>query len=525
VLCTPGLFRCGWLLNGYVDAGNLLTIYMEVNIWSFVVPHRFVARHASEGVALMTASIRLMPTKLAAAALAAGVVATGLSIGAAERAVPTIEANVVPTSLITDALAGAGWIVDGLAGSVAIPIEALVSLPFDALTAIAISVQRPDYAPSVLSWLVNRYANPAESYPYYTFPWDFKANAIGNIAFGLPYPVGPSATQPGLINNIADGIANVIGAALGGLPDPAIGVAATDAFWATTPGRILSSLNNVPLAPVWAAWDVVDYVGFLPYNVAATIEAAIKTPQEIPGLLSNLVYGLLGSDTEGGLAGNLIGDLSYPLTTLPGPVGQFATALVANIQQGLDNLLANLPMPVPPALASTAAAKTAVMTGPAPTAAVPGVAAGDVPAVNAPSANTVTLAVSDIPKAPDTAKTPATVTTPDAPKTPEAPTTPADPETPKAPDTPKAQDTAKTPETANTAEAKPDTQGSATGKPDKKTGKIKSGNKVRPGTKSAQTGAATSQPDKSTTPASEPGGTDKPAGGAPAGSTGADAAA
>ena len=474
----------------------------------------------------MTASVRLMPTKLAAAALAAGVVATGVSIGAAERAVPTIEAKVVPTSLITDALAGAGWIVDGLAGSVAIPIEALVSLPFDALTAIAISVQRPDYAPSVLSWLVNRYANPAESYPYYTFPWDFKANAIGNIAFGLPYPVGPSATQPGLINGIADGIANVIGAALGGLPDPATGVAATDAFWATTPGRILTSLNNVPLAPVWAAWDVVDYVGFLPYNVAATIEAAIKTPQEIPGLLSNLVYGLLGSDTEGGLAGNLIGDLSYPLTTLPGPVGQFATALVANIQQGLDNLLANLPMPVPPALASTAAAKTAVVTGPAPTAAVTGVAAGDVPAVDAPSVNTVTLTVSDIPKAPGTTKTPDTATTPDAPKmpdtpkTPEAPTTPADPEAPKAPDVPKASDVPKAQDTSKAPETTPDTQGSTTGKSDKKAGKVKSGNKVRPGNKSAQTGAATGRPDTSATPASEPGKTDKPAGGAPSGSTG-----
>lgn len=479
----------------------------------------------------MTASIRLMPTKLAAAALAAGVVATGVSFGAAERAVPTVEAKVVPTSLITDALAGAGWIVDGLAGSVAIPIEALVSLPFDALTAIAISVQRPDYAPSVLSWLVNRYANPAESYPYYTFPWDFKANAIGNIAFGLPYPVGPSATQPGLINGIADGIANVIGAALGGLPDPATGVAATDAFWATTPGRILTSLNNVPLAPVWAAWDVVDYVGFLPYNVAATIEAAIKTPQEIPGLLSNLVYGLLGSDTEGGLAGNLIGDLSYPLTTLPGPVGQFATALVANIQQGLDNLLANLPMPVPPALASTAAAKTAVVTGPAPTAAVAGVAAGDVPAVDAPSVNTVTLTVSDIPKAPGTTKTPDTATTPDAPKmpdtpkTPEAPTTPADPEAPKAPDVPKASDVPKAQDTSKAPETTPDTQGSTTGKSDKKAGKVKSGNKVRPGNKSAQTGAATGRPDTSATPASEPGKTDKPAGGAPSGSTGSDAAA
>ena len=87
--------------------------------------------------------------------------------------------------------------------------------------------------------------------------------------------------------------------------------------------------------------------------------------------------GLLIGSMMMALAGNLIADLSYPLTTLPGPVGQFATALVANVQQGLDNLLANLPMPVPPALASTAAAKTAVVTGPAPTAAVTGVAAGD----------------------------------------------------------------------------------------------------------------------------------------------------
>lgn len=471
----------------------------------------------------MSASIRLMPTKLAAAALAAGVVAAGASIGAAERAVPTIEADVVPTSLITDALAGAGWIVDGLAGSVAIPIEAVVSLPFDALTAIAISVQRPDYAPSVLSWLVNRYANPAESYPYYTFPWDFKANAIGNIAFGLPYPVGPSATQPGLINSIADGIANVIGTALGGLPDPAIGVAATDAFWATTPGRIVSSLNNVPLAPVWAAWDVVDYVGFLPYNVAATIESAIKYPQDIPGLVSNLVYGLLGSDTQGGLAGYLIHDLTYPLTTLPGAVGQFATDVVANLQQGLENLLSNLPAPVPPALSSTAAAKTAVVSGPVPTAAVHGVDAGDIPAVNAPSPNAVTLTVSDTSKVPDTPKTPDTAKTPDAGKAPEAIDTPKAPEAPTTPETPKTPDAPKAQE--NTPDAKPDTPSSATVKPDKKAGKVKSGNKVRPGAKSAQTGTATGQPDKSPAPASNPGGTGKPADGAPSGSTGSNSGA
>lgn len=486
----------------------------------------------------MTASVRLMPTRLAAAALTAGVVVAGSAIGTTERVQPIIEAKVVNTSLITDFFGSVGWFVQGAAGSVAIPIDAVVSLPFDALTAIAVSVQHPDYVPSVLSWLVNRYANPAESYPYYTYPWDFKTNALGDIALAFPYPLGPSGTQPGLINSIVDGIANTIGGALSGLPDPAAGAAGADAFWATTAGRILTSVNNLPLAPVWALWDVTDYAGFLPYNVVATIESAIKSPQAIPGLISNLIYGLLGSDAQGGLAGYLINDLSYPLTTLPGPVGQFATNVVANLQQGLDNLLANLPAPVPP---NVLAAKTAAGAAPVSTAAVTGVGAAGIPAVTGPSVNTVTLAVPDATKVPDAtnapdakvpdatnatdAKVPDPTNAPDNSKSPDAPDASKVPDAPAVPQNkPSEQDgavgtgapaagPAGGPAAGDTATA------GSTDKPKTTADKVKSGNKVRPGTKAAPSGAATGNPDTSTstTGSDKPpvsGGINKPAGGA-----------
>ena len=104
----------------------------------------------------------------------------------------------------------------------------------------------------------------------------------------------------------------------------------------------------------------------------------------------------------------------------------------------------------------------------APTAAVTGVAAGDIPTVNAPSVNTVTLTVSDTPKTPDATKTGDATKTPDAAKAPEALDTPKAPEAPTTPEMPKAPDTSKAQDTSKTPEAKPDTQGSTTGKPDKK---------------------------------------------------------
>lgn len=428
----------------------------------------------------MNASVRLMPTKLAAAALAAGVVAAGTSLGAADRALPTIEAQVTNTSLVTDVLESVGWFTWGVSAGVGIPLEAVVSLPFDALTAIAISAQHPDYAPTMLSWLVNRYVNPSDAYLEPTYPWDFKTYAIGNIASALPYPLGPSATQLGLINSIAEGIADAIGSALSGLPDATIGEMAANAFWVTDAGRVLSALNYVPLAPIWAVWDVVDYVGFLPHDVEATIESAIRSPQDIPGLVSNLIYGLLDPDPQLGLAGRLITDLTNPLTVLPGPVGQFATNVVTNLQQGLTNLLANLPAPVTP---TPLAAKTTVGTAPAPTAAVQGAGATDIPSTTGPSKNAVTLTVTDTP------------------------------DTSKVADTSKDSDTPKAPENKTEAPAADTTAAGTSDKAEKpagktKSGKIKSGNKVRPGAKSTQRGAA--NPDKSTATEAAPNGADKP---------------
>jgi hypothetical protein len=438
----------------------------------------------------MNASVRLMPTKFAAAALAAGVVAAGSSIGpiGAERALPTIEANVANTSVVTDALYNVGSFIDGVNWGVALPIEAVVSLPFDTLAALAAAVQSPVDAPSALSYLINRYANPSESYVqnfYYTYPWDFKVSAIDDgIAIALPFPLGSSATEQGLIPGIADGIANVIGNALAGLPDPTAGAGATFTFWATPAGGILNSVNNALLAPVLALARVVEYAGFLPYNVEATIESAIQSPQEIPGLVSNLAYGLLGSDAQRGLAGILVNDLSSPLTVLPGAIGQLSTNVVANIQLGLENLLAHLPAPIEPTPLAAVAAKLAAAV---PAGADQGVG-GDISAANGPSAKALKLTLPGTRKA--------------------------------AESKPEAQGGTTDAGAAAAGSSADGHDGGATAaagtneKPVKSAGKVKSGNKVLSGRKSAQGSAATGRVNKSTAP----GGTHSDSSGSGAGS-------
>ena len=54
------------------------------------------------------------------------------------------------------------------------------------------------------------------------------------------------------------------------------------------------------------AWNAVNYLGNVPVNLAATLEQAIATPGQIPGLISNLVYGLLSPDARVGLLGQLL---------------------------------------------------------------------------------------------------------------------------------------------------------------------------------------------------------------------------
>ncbi|OPX07773.1 hypothetical protein B1790_22085 [Mycobacterium sp. AT1] len=287
-----------------------------------------------------------MPTKLAAAFLAAGVISTGALIAPDKAPLPVVSADVANASVITDALYRLGDAVVGGAYGYAITQDAGSSLSFDVATAFTIAAQNPSLAPSLLSWLVNRYSNPSYGYGYFTYPSDFREYSLDVIAGALPFPLGPAGADPGVIINAANAIAEAVGGFLGGvLPNPAAGLAATDAFWATDAGKTVVAANLAVTAPVWALYSTAYYLGYLPADLEATIESAIQNPTEIPGLLSNLVYGLVSSD---GLVGDLIANLSAPMRALPGPVGVLAQNVVASVNAGIDNLLSVLPAPIEP---------------------------------------------------------------------------------------------------------------------------------------------------------------------------------
>jgi hypothetical protein len=294
----------------------------------------------------MDATIRPLPTKLAAAFLAAGVISTGALIAPDRAPLPVVSADVANASVITDALYRLGDVVNGAAYGYAITQDAGSSLPFDVATAFTIAAQNPTLAPSLLSWLVNRYANPSYDYGYFTYPTYFREGTLELIAGALPFPLGPAGANPGLINSAANAIGQAVGGFLGGvLPNPAAGIAATDAFWETDIGKTVVAANLALTAPVWAFYSTAFYLGYLPADLEATFESAIQNPTEIPGLLSNLVYDLVASD---GLVGFLIEDLSAPLRALPGPIGVLAQNVVASLKAGVDDLLSVLPAPIEP---------------------------------------------------------------------------------------------------------------------------------------------------------------------------------
>jgi hypothetical protein len=295
----------------------------------------------------MNASSVRPHTKFAAALVAAGVVSAASLVGVPEnRSLPVLNIDVANASVITDALYDLGDAVNGAAAGVALTFDGAFSLPFDAFTAVAIAAQNPSLGPNLLSWLVQRYVNPSEAYPYYTYPWAIKVDSIEPLAALLPFPLGPNATENGLIINAVNQIADAINNALAGLPSSVPGVLATDAFWASDIGRTVVAANLAVTAPVWMLYNTAYYLGYLPADLEATLESAIQNPSEIPGLVSNLVYGLL-SPTYG-LLGDLLANVSVPFTTLPGPIGELATNVVTVVSDSIDNLLSLLPPPISP---------------------------------------------------------------------------------------------------------------------------------------------------------------------------------
>jgi len=290
----------------------------------------------------MNASSVRPQTKFAAALVAASVVAAASLVAVPENhSLPVLNIDVAEASVITDALYALGGAVDDVAYGAALTFDAPLSLPFDSLSVALIATQAPSLAPNLLSWLVQRYANPSDLYPNnYTYPWDFKISTIEPLASLLPSPIGSSIIDA--VNQISDAINNVFA----GLP-AAVDDSVADAFWASDIGRTVLAANFAVTAPVWMLFDTATYLGYLPYDLEATVESAIQNPSQLPGLVSNLVYGL-ASPNYGGLLGSVLYDASAPFTSLPGPIGELANNVVTAIYNGINGVLSLLPAPISP---------------------------------------------------------------------------------------------------------------------------------------------------------------------------------
>jgi hypothetical protein len=292
----------------------------------------------------MNASSVRPQTKLAAAFVAAGVVSAASFAGMPDdRSLPVLNIDVAKTSMITDALFGLGDAVNGVASGLVWVGDASASMPFDVSSVLAVAVQNPSIGPNLLSWLLQRYVNPSINYPWFAYPYEIKASSIEPLAELLL----PAALSGGIVNGI-EGISDAINDALSGLPNADPGEFAMEAFAGTDIGRMVLAANLAATAPVWMLYNTAYYLGYLPANLEETLESAIRDPSEIPGLVSNLVYGLLSPTPNVGLLGDLLGNLTDPLTTLPGPIGELATNVVTAVANNINNLLSLLPPPITP---------------------------------------------------------------------------------------------------------------------------------------------------------------------------------
>jgi hypothetical protein len=307
-------------------------------------------------------SVQVRPhTRFAAALMAAGVVSAASVVSMPEHR--TITADVANASAITDALSSFGKGVEVASSLVGIHVDATISVPFEATLALMAAQQHPELAPNVLSYLVQRFVNPAVGPPITAYPW-LTEQTVALLASVLPYPLGPSATDPGLINEARLAFADAFNGVLGQLPDPLPGYhAVQDVMNNTALGGAVVAGQLAVRAPLYMAWSTVNYLGNLPVNVEASLESAIQTPSQIPGLISYLVHGLLSPDAQVGLFGQLLNNAVDPLTWLPAPIGYSSDAAVGLANQirgviaaAMNGVLSLLPTPVTPSALPSATA-------------------------------------------------------------------------------------------------------------------------------------------------------------------------
>ena len=292
-------------------------------------------------------SIAVSPhTRFAAALIAAGVVSAASVVGMPEHR--SVSIDVANASAITDALYSFGKGVEVASSLVGIHVDAVVSVPFEASLAVMAAAQHPELGSSVLSYLVQRFVNPSIGAPFVAYPFETE-QAVSLLGSLLPQPL------PGMVNEAGKEFAAAFDNVLKHLGDPVPGYGAVqDVMNDTALGGAVVAGQLAVRAPVYMAWNTVNYLGNLPVNVEASIESAIAKPSQIPGLVSNLVYGLLSPNADVGLLGQLLNNAVDPFTWLPAPIGYSSTAagLANQIRDAVTHLvntaLSMLPTPVTP---------------------------------------------------------------------------------------------------------------------------------------------------------------------------------
>jgi hypothetical protein len=273
----------------------------------------------------MTVSVRPQAKFTAAALVAAGMVSAASVAGMPEQPPVTID---VANAAVTDPLAGLGTgvaVVDSLIG---LHVDATISLPFEASLAVLAVVEHPEVAPNVLSYLVQRFVNPAVGPPIAAYPWETE-QTVALFATLLPHPLGPSATDPGLVNEGRFAFADVFNSVLGQLPDPMPGYEAVkDVSNNTALGGAIVAGQNTVRTPLYAAWTAADYLGNLPAAVAAT-----PSPGQLPGLAGGLIHAVLSPTNHAPEAVTPASRIASPApTTVVKPVEKHRAATTLTVR-------------------------------------------------------------------------------------------------------------------------------------------------------------------------------------------------
>jgi hypothetical protein len=248
---------------------------------------------------------------LAAALTAGAVVASSVALTQpGGEAAPVRSYEVMPASVVTDALYGFGDAVGETTDLLGTLAATPVWLTADALHVLGGIGQDPAAAGYLLSYLLQVAANPGYATIYgASYPWVLWQD-VDDLAALLPAAVG----QP--VRDALRDTVYAIDTFFTSFPDPEEGrVRVQDNRYQTIPGRWLFATTVGLTRPAVILELAIDWLADLPADLEATLESAIRRPGDIPGLLSNRVY------TDAATLTNIAYHVVAPLFYLPEPIG------------------------------------------------------------------------------------------------------------------------------------------------------------------------------------------------------------